>query len=210
MYDFLADLDEYFCEKYANYDKLCILPGYKTPVMHATRIDDFGRSYSYTLSASEMRLALQENKVEILKLLKGKLSDLTFSFSFMPLRFFTRIKNKCSKNGFKKNFKLILSKYGLTAEKAKEGLSVSDEVWKGICKGNFLPTKNLLFSLALTAQLSMEDFSLLMLFCGYEWDYAIPKDVVFSYLLSKKVYNFGMVKAALAEYKISNLFITDL
>ena len=33
MFDFITDLDEYFCEKYANYDKLCVLNGYKMPVM---------------------------------------------------------------------------------------------------------------------------------------------------------------------------------
>ena len=27
-FDFIEDLDEYFCEKYANYDHICILKGY--------------------------------------------------------------------------------------------------------------------------------------------------------------------------------------
>ena len=81
MYDFLVDLDEYFCEKYANYDKLCVLPGYRMPTMQATSTDEFGRSYSYTLPANTMRLALQENKAEILAELKKRIVDKGFSFS---------------------------------------------------------------------------------------------------------------------------------
>lgn len=30
-FDFIEDLDEYFCEKYANYDHICILKGTKCP-----------------------------------------------------------------------------------------------------------------------------------------------------------------------------------
>ena len=87
MFDFIADLDAYFCEKYANYDKLCVLPGYRMPKMHATKIDEFGRTYAYTLPANTMRLATQENKDELLKTLKAQIFDRTFSFSFLPLGF---------------------------------------------------------------------------------------------------------------------------
>ncbi len=207
MYDFLTDLDEYFCEKYANYDKLCILPGYKMPLMQASTVDDFGRTRTYTLPADTMRLALQEKKTELLALVKEKITDTTFSFSFEPLKFFKRIRNKTSQYGFHKNFKLILNKYNLTAEKVGEDLDIAPAIWKGICKGNFLPTKNTLFSVALTAHISLEDTLSLFALCEYELDYAVPKDVVLSYLLSNKVYNRNMIDAALAEYKVINLFI---
>lgn len=209
MYDFLADLDEYFCEKYANYDKLCILPGYKMPVMQATRTDEYGRSYAYTLPANTMRLAAQEKKAELLLLLKETLTDRTFSFSFRPMGFFAKIGNRFSKYSFSKNLKAVLDKYRLTAKTAGEGLAVSEEIWGKICKGSFLPTKNLIFSLALTAQLSFEDTTYLFGLCGYEWDYAVVKDVVISYLLHSKIYNGGMVSAALESYKVSNLFIKN-
>ena len=42
MFDFINDLDNFFCEKYANYDKICILNGYKRPVMQATRVNEDG------------------------------------------------------------------------------------------------------------------------------------------------------------------------
>lgn len=207
MYDFIADLDAYFCEKYANYDKLCILPGYKMPMMQASEVRADGRTYAYTLPASTMRLATQEKKAELLTELKNRITDTTFSFSFRPYGFFRKIKEKFSKFSFYKNLKVVLQKYKLSEQDAGELLNVSSEIWLGISKGKYAPTKNLIFSLALAAHLSMEDTQNLMLLCGYEFDCAIVKDVVVSYLLSQKVYNRSMIDAALAEYKVSNLFL---
>ena len=85
MYDFISDLDEYFCEKYANYDKLCVLKGYKMPVMQASEVREDGRTYAYTLPASTMRLAAQEKKAELLAALKERMTDVTFSYSFSIL-----------------------------------------------------------------------------------------------------------------------------
>lgn len=207
MHDFIADLDGYFCEKYANYDKLCVLPGYKMPLMQASEVDDFGRTRTYTLPAETMRLATQEKKEELLLLLKAKMVDTTFSFSFLPLNIFQRIGNRFSKFAFYKNLSAVLNKYGITKEEAGESLTITKEVWQGICKGKFLPTKNLLFSLALTAQISYDDLASLMALCGYEFDFAVVKDVVVAYLLQTKVYNRAMIDRALAEYKVGNLFI---
>lgn len=207
MYDFISDLDGYFCETYANYDKLCILPGYVMPVMQRSEVRKDGRTYAYTLPAETMRLATQEKKDEILAELKKRMTDMTFSFSFRPYGFFAKIKNRFSKYAFCKNLKKMLEKYGISEADAHEGLDVSDEVWKGILKGNFEPTKNLLYSLALTAQLSYDDTCALMRLCGYSFNFADVKDVVISYLLQQKVYNRGMIEAALQEYKVTNLFI---
>ena len=65
MYDFIKDLDDYFCEKYANYDKLCVISGYSMPKMHASEVRADGRTYAYTLPPETMRLALQEEKSKI-------------------------------------------------------------------------------------------------------------------------------------------------
>ena len=207
MFDFITDLDGYFCEKYANYDKLCVLPGYKMPLMQASKVDEFGRTRTYTLPADTMRLAAQEKKDELLKELKNRLTDLTFSFSFTPLGFFARIKNNRSKYGFAKIFRNILAKYGLDEKSVGEPLSVSEEIWHKIWKGKFLPTKNLLFSVALTSQISMEDLKTMLTFLYEDFDYTRPKDVVISYLLTRKVYNPAMVQRAFDEYGIKNLFI---
>ncbi|MBP3433689.1 MAG: hypothetical protein J6K50_00310 [Clostridia bacterium] len=207
MYDFIADLDEYFCEKYANYDKLCVLPGYRMPQMQTSEVRADGRTYAYTLPNTTMRLALQENKLELLKTLKTQMADKSFSFSFQPLRFFTRMKNKFSSVGFVKILNATLAKYNLTPAEAGNSLDVSEEIWNNICKGNFLPTKNLVFSLALTAHISVDDMVNLLGVCGYGLDYSIVKDVVVSYLLEQKVFNRGMIDAAFAEYKVENLFL---
>ncbi|MBQ8295265.1 MAG: hypothetical protein IJX87_02390 [Clostridia bacterium] len=207
MYDFIADLDEYFCKKYANYDKLCVLSGYKMPTMQATEEREDGRTYAYTLPPETMSLANQENKTELLAALKAQLVDKTFSFSFIPYGFFTWVKNKFSKYAFYKSLHLAFQKYSVTKEAALENLNIEKEVWDGICNGKFQPTKNLLFSFALTAQVSFEDTEKLLGLCGYEFDYTFEKDVVVAYLLTHNVFNRGMIDAALSEYKIDNLFI---
>lgn len=207
MYDFLTDLDGYFCEKYANYDKLCVLPGYVMPVMHRSEVDEFGRTRTYTLPANTMRLATQEKRDELLAELKKRMSDATFSFSFKPIGFFRRIADRFSKITPRKVLKGLLDKYGISEADAFEGLAIDAEVWQGICKGKFEPTKNLIYSLALTAHISYDDTLNLMYIFGYEFDNANVKDVVISYLLTSKVYNRAMIDAALAEYKVTNLFI---
>ena len=100
MLDFLTNLDDYFCENYANYDRLCILPGYKMPVMQTTMTDELGRTRAYTLPPSTMRLALQENKAQMLADLKQHVTDKGFSFSFRPLGKFERIRNVFYKFAF--------------------------------------------------------------------------------------------------------------
>ena len=207
MYDFIADLDGYFCETYANYDKLCVLPGYEMPVMQRSEVREDGRTYAYTLPANTMRLANQAKKDEILVELKKRMTDTTFSFSFKPCGFFGKLRNCLSKKAFCKNFKAMLAKYGISEADALANLSIDEEIWKGILKGTFEPTKNLLYSLALTSQLSYADTCTLMGLCGYTFNFADVKDVVISYLLQQKVYNRGMIDAALAEYKVTNLFV---
>jgi hypothetical protein len=207
MYDFIADLDGFFCETYANYDKLCVLPGYVMPLMQRSEVRADGRTYAYTLPADTMRLAKQEKKDEILAELKMRLTDTTFSFSFRPVGKYERIKNLFSKFAFHKNLKQMLDKYGTSFAEAGESLDILEEVWKGIEKGKFEPTKNLIYSLALTAQFSYDDTCALMRLGGHQFNFADVKDVVICYLLQQKVYNRGMIDVALNEYKVGNLFI---
>ena len=177
MYDFIADLDEYFCEKYANYDKLCVLDGYRMPKMQTSEVRADGRTYAYTLPANTMRLALQENKAELLIALKKQMFDKTVSFSFRPLHFFARCKNKFSKFGFPKYFRAVLNKYNADEKQVGEELALMPEIWKEICKGNFLPTKNLILSMSMAMHFSLDDTKNLLAVCGYELDYSIVKDV---------------------------------
>lgn len=206
-FDFLNDLDEYFCETYANYDRLCVLPGYRMPKMQDTKIDEYGRKTAYTLPANTMRLALQENKEGLLKKVKEGYLDKTFSFTFRPISLFRRFTNLFAKDAFLKVLKEIAGKHGLSAEQAFSSLNIPQEAQKGILKGKFYPSKNLLISMALTAQFNEKETKVLLAVCGYEFDFEEVKDTVVSYLLIKEIYNPAMVQAALDEYGVKNLFI---
>lgn len=209
-FDFLEDLDEYFCEKYANYDRICILKGYEMPKMQTTERREDGTDYSYTLPASTMRLALQKNRVDLLRQLKETMTDSTFSFSFRPVSFFGRVKDSFKKDSFKKVLAAVLARYNLNAESAAGLLETDGATWKKICNGQYYPTKNLLFSLALAAHFSTDDAEELFEACGFSFDYSQVKDTVVAYLLTRKVFNADMVAAALREYKVGNLFIKGL
>ena len=140
------------------------------------------------------------------KSVKKKLQDKTFSFSFTPLGFFSRIANRYKKTGFVRIFKEVLSRYNLTAAEVGAELNVAPEIWKKIVNGSFMPTKNVLLTAALTSHISLQDTELLLLAAGYEWDFTDVKDVVFTYLLREKVYSQPMYEAALKEYNVKNLF----
>ena len=206
-FDFINDLDAYFCEVYANYDRLCVLPGYRMPKMQDTRTDEYGRKYSYTLPAKTMNLAGQEKKDELLALLKEKMTDKTFSFSFRPVSFWGRIADCFAKNTFKKLFKATIARYNATPEAFLEGLDVDKEIWNKIVKGKFYPSKNMIFSIALVGHFTYQETKDLLAVCGYEFCFDEVKDVVVSYLLFKSIFNPTMVQAAFQEYKLANLFI---
>lgn len=100
----MEDLDEYFCEKYANYDQICILKGYEMPKMQTTERREDGTDYSYTLPASTMRLSAQKNKTDLLRQLKEKMTDSTFSFTFRPVGFFGAHQGKLREKFLQKAF----------------------------------------------------------------------------------------------------------
>ena len=74
-------------------------------------------------------------------------------------------------------------------------------------KGVYIPTKNLIYSLALLGGFSYDDTVYLLAMCGLEFDYTIEREVVISYLLKQKIFNSEMIKAAFEEYNVENLFI---
>ncbi len=206
MQEFMLGLDEYFCEKYANYDMLCGLEGYKMPKMQTTEIRD-GRSFAYTLPPETMRLALQENKAELLKAVKKNLVDKTFSFSFYPLKWRERISNRLGVYGFVKVFKNVLLKNGKSVYEIENDLTVDSAIFKKIKKGAFLPTKNLIFSIALAGRFTKAETTRLLEACGAEWEFTHAKDTVVCYLLEKSVFSPTLIKKAFDEYKIENLFL---
>lgn len=205
-YAFISDLDEYFCNEYADYDKLCVLPGYVMPKMQTTERRADGRDYSYTLPANTMRLSNQKNASSLLVELKSRLVDKTLSFSFVPLGFFARTFGRFSKKTFVKVFSSVCTRYSLGVRETLAKTSVGEKVRKRIEKGAYLPSKNMLFTIALACGFSVQDTELLLAATGEEFDFTIVKDVVVCYLLVHKVHASGMIDAALAEYKIDGLF----
>ena len=205
--DFLADLDEFFCEQFANYDLFCGLPEYRMPKMHVTTTDEYGRKNSYTLPKNTMRLANQERKAELLKIVKEKLVSRDFTFSFQTVKWYAQLGHRCKKTGFVKVAEEVAKHYNVSFEGLFEGTSVAEEIVQGIKKGKFLPTKNLLFAVALSARLTMADTEALMSVCQMDWDAAQPRDIVVHYLLQQRIFNADMVSAALKEYKVQYLYL---
>ena len=206
-FDFLTDLDDYFCEVYANYDRLCVIPGYRMPKMQDTRIDEYGRKQAYTLPANTMRLAVQENKAELLAHLKKGLLDKSFSFTFRPVSLWRRISDFFARDSFIKVFRAVAKKYNVTAEELLLGVEMPEEARVAILKGRYYPSKNLILSLGLSGRMSYQDVKILLAVAGYEFDFEDVKDTVITYLLFKGIYNPAMVKSALEEYSIKNLFL---
>ncbi|MBQ8427760.1 MAG: hypothetical protein IJX18_00735 [Clostridia bacterium] len=207
QFEFIKDLDDYFCEAYANYDKLCTLPGYVMPKMQQMKVDAFGDVVAYTLPTNTLRLALQENKASLLKNFKERIVDIDFSFSFTPVPWYRRIKNIFSKKACHKTLAAVLKKSSVTSETAGKRLTISEKNWKKIVKGAYLPTKNLVFSLALACNLDYADVKELLTAIEESFEYTKSRDTVVAYLLFKKITNPDMQKAAIDEYRIENLFI---
>ena len=57
--------------------------------------------------------------------------------------------------------------------------------------------------------MNYQDVKLLLAAAGYEFDYEEVRDTVIAYLLFKEIYNPVMVKAALDEYSVKNLFLKE-
>ena len=208
-FEFIEDLDSFFCEKYANYDKICILPGYRMPKMQATTVDAFGRKYSYTLPAETMRLANQEKCAELLVELKERMTDKNFSFSFRPLGFFERIADTFSKDSFRKTLKTVCKRHNADSIAVAEGLEVDPAIWKRIVSGGFYPSKPLVLALGLSAHFTYRETKELLNVCGYTFVFENVLDTVAAYLLDKQIYNRAMVDAAFAEYKLVRLPIKE-
>lgn len=208
MYEFINDLDAFFCEYYAGYDKICVLKGYKMPLMQRSERQN-GKMRAYTLPANTMRLSLQENAADLLRQLKEKLKDKTISFSFTTVGFFKRLRKREQYKIAYQTFIALLKMYKMDKENV-EGLNVDKEVWANIRKGKFLPSKNLIFTLALVGHFTADDTQKMLNMYNYDFEYDIEKDVVIAYLLTKKVFNADMVKAALDEYKIGYLFLENI
>ena len=112
----------------------------------------------------------------------------------------------CEHCGRKESFAVYVQADELAIEDALKTGDINEKTRKRILKGEYYPTKNLIFTLALTCGFSEQDTDVLMQTCGFVYDYAVVKDVVVSYLIANKVLNPAMIQAAFDEYKVDGLF----
>ncbi len=208
MRELIADLDAFFCEYYEGYDKICVLKGYKMPLMQRSEMQN-GKMRAYTLPANTMRLSLQENAEDLLRQLKEKITDKTISFSFNTVKLFKRLRKREQYKIAHQTFIALLKLYKMDVDTV-DGLQIEKEVWNNIRKGKFLPSKNLIFSLAILGNFTTDDTQKMLNAYGYDFDYSIEKDVVIAYLLTRKVFNADMMQAVLDEYKIKYLFLENI
>jgi hypothetical protein len=152
----------------------------------------------YTVIFAEPELSAGKTISRTVKVTKG--------FRFNTVGFFKKWKKASLYKSAHQTFIALLKLYKLDKAHLDE-VEIDDEVWLQIRKGKFLPSKNLIFTLALTAHFTVEDTQTLLNVYGYDFEYAYEKDVVIAYLLTKKIFNADMVQAALAEYKIKYLFL---
>ena len=134
--------------------------------------------------------------------LKSRMSDKNFSFTFRPLSFFQRISEALSKNSFPKKLKEVCRCHNADPNLLTEGLEIDPAIWKRILKGEFYPSKPLLFALGLSAHFTHQETEQLLGASGYLFDFENVTDTVVSYLLLKEIYNQEMVQEALEEYKV--------
>ena len=197
----LSALDEYFMEHYSDYVRLSALAGYRMPEMLAP-----GRDGTVTRrDPSAMKLVHQENREELLALLKSEQADTDYTFSFRFLSFAEKLRRPFDKYAFFKVLPKVLSSHRLTVEEAGERLAIEPRFWKNIAKGKLFPEKNTVLALALTCSLTPQEAENLFNACGYEFDEKSVRDVVVRFLLEQKVFSRELIALCLGEYKIASL-----
>lgn len=200
-YDYLTQLDDFFCEQYSDYVKIAAIEGYRMPEMLTVGADgNIARR-----DPSCMRICHQQNKGEILARFKASYVDTEFTFNFSCLSLRRRIKDRFRKYTFAKLLPVVLKRYKTTPQEAGELLALDPVIWRGIVKGKFLPEKNTLMALALVCRMQTSDVNNLFIVCGTELKQDNVRDVVFEYLLNQKIFNREMIDRCLAEYHIDTL-----
>ena len=199
--DFISALDEFFCAKYADYNRLSGIEGYRVP-----DLIEIGRDGNVIRRDAEvMKLCRQENAKEILINFKAGLADMEFTFNFSFVPFFERVKDKFRKYTFHKLLPAVLARVDETVQSAGEKLDIDPKIWKGIVKGKLYPEKNTIFALAIVCHLSLADTTDLLSVCGFAFEDQNVRDVIVEYVLTQKIFNENMRDRCLQEYKIDTL-----
>lgn len=197
----ISALDEYFMTHYGDYVRLSALAGYKMPETIAPGADGTVQKKD----PSVMKLCYQENREELLALLKSEQADTDYTFSFRFLTFREKVRRPFEKYSFHKVLPKILAAHNITPEEAGEKLTVEPRFWAKLLRGTLYPEKNTVLALALTYGFTARDTDNLFNACGYEFDEKSVRDVVVRFLLEQKVFSRELIFECLNEYKIASL-----
>ena len=204
--DFIRDLDEYFGKTYTDFDRIGSMPSYESVTVSLVLKNRNRIEEGQNLTDEVRKIAYQPQAAQVLAELKERHVDETFSFSFRVAPLKKRIAAAFSRKGTAGHFlATLIGKYGGNAAEVPARLGISEAVWQGICKGKYIPEKQLLFKAMLLYGFSREDGVLLMRLCGAYYDHECVRDVVVHYLISYRVLNEDMIARAFEEYRLRPL-----
>ncbi len=204
--NFIQDLNEYFSKKYANYDLICSVPSYES-VTVSMLLKNRNRIEEGEIVSNETRkIAYQPQAEKVLAEVKERYVDNNFTFSVRVAPTKTRMKTMFGITGITgKAVAGTISRYGEDPAKYGEKLGLTEDVWKKVLKGFYIPEKVLIYKMTILLGLSQKDNFDLMKACGYVYDFADARDVVMRYILDYRLFNRDMVRAAFEEFHIRKI-----
>ena len=203
--DFIKDLNEYFCKKYTNFNLISSMPSYES-VTISMILKNRNRIEEGEYAANEMRkLAYQPKVDEVLAELKARYVDDNFSFSIRVAPWRQRVKALFKKSWSGRMMEAAVRKYGEDPNTVWQKIGLSEEIWKKVLRGYYIPEKVLLFRLFLVLGMREEDSSALMKVCGVMFNFEDARDVVVKYLLDYRVFNREMIDKAFDEFNIRKI-----
>lgn len=204
--DFIHDLNEYFCKKYANYELISTMPSYESVTISMV-LKNRNRIEEGEYTANEMRkISYQPHPEQILAELKERYvnNNFTFSVRVAPLRMRFKALFR-SKDLPGPMVARLIRNYGEDPETFGEKAGVSAGIWKDMLRGRYIPEKVLLFKIFLLLGVSLEDSLALMKLCGAYYNFEDARDVVVRYLIDYRVFNRDMIDRAFDEFRIRRI-----
>lgn len=202
----ILDLNGYFAKKYENYDLIVSVKSYESVTMSMI-LKNQNRIEQGEVASNEMRKIYYQPQAEtVLKEVKEKYVDNNFSFSVRVIPFRRRVSNFFHKSYAPKTQIIrVIEKNGQNVQDLYKEIGVSEEIWKKVLKGKYLPEKSLIYKMAIALRASLDDVNDLLEVCEMSFDFSDARDVVMRFILDYRIYNPEMVKAILTEYKIESL-----
>lgn len=202
----IGDLNEYFAKKYENYDLIASVKSYQSVTMSMI-LKNRNRIEQGELASNEMRkIYYQPQAEDVLAEVKEKYVDNNFSFSVRVAPVKLRLKALFQPKAIPAVvFRHVIDKNGFSSSEFYKEINYSEETWKGVIRGKYLPEKNLIYKIALTVGASLDDVNEMLASIGVAFDFSDARDVVIRFLLDYRIYNAEMVKNAFQEFKIAPL-----